>query len=82
MPQVPHNVRKERAAILRKEGEVQLNRFLQNKIGREEEVVVENGRIGRCKDFTEVILPSALEVGTLARVNCIAVEDGRMVGEL
>ena len=56
MPQLPKPLRKQRAAILRGEGEIQLQKFLQSRIGKTENVLVENNNTGRSEHFAEVKL--------------------------
>ncbi len=67
MPQLPKPLRKARAAILRKEGEKQLQKFLQSRIGKTENVLVENNGTGRTEHFAEVRLNEGVlgEIKTL-----------------
>ncbi len=51
MPQVPHVVRKARAAILRKAGQNMLHKHLKSCIGRRERVLVEKDSVGRTEHF-------------------------------
>ena len=54
MPQMPKEIRKERAAILRAEGEKNLQKFLASRIGKIEQVLVESNGKGRTEHFAEV----------------------------
>ena len=51
MPQVPHAMRKTRAAILRKAGKNMLHKYLKSCIGRRERVLVEKDSVGRTEHF-------------------------------
>ncbi len=68
MPQVPHPVRKERASLLREEGEKQLKIFLTNQIKKEHKVIVEKGSFGRSENFSPVRLSQDYEQGKLLTV--------------
>ena len=69
MPQVPMQIRKERAAILRAEGEKQLASYLSQQMGKELEVVVEqDGLSGHSQGFALVKLASHAEIGSIQRV--------------
>ena len=56
MPQVPAEVRKERAARLRAAGENALMRFLKSRVGHVAPVLVEGARLGRCPHYAPVRL--------------------------
>ena len=56
MPQVPWEVRKERAARLRAAGDRALDRFLEAQVGHVAPVLVEGGRKGRCPHYAPVRL--------------------------
>lgn len=77
--QVPKNIRKERAKILREEANHQLQKFLQSRIGKTESVVVENGNLGRTEHFAMVRLHGENKVGDLINVNIAAVEGEYLV---
>ena len=69
MPQVAPNIRKERAALIRKAGEVELKKFMQNNIGKEAMIVMENDNIGRTENFLPVkILHHNHKIGDLILV--------------
>lgn len=82
MPQVDHAVRKERAAQLRTKGESQMHKFLSNHADAVRQIVIEQNNIGRTEHFAEVTLNKSLEPGTLHRVKTLAVEDGKLMGEV
>lgn len=69
MPQVPSAVRKERAAILRAEGEKQVAHYYRSLVGKPLEIVVEqDGMSGHAEGFALVKLPTAMPVGSLQKV--------------
>ncbi len=76
MPQVPKQLRKERAAILRAEGEKQVRKFLATRIGKTERVLVESDGVGRTEHFAEVKLQG--NVGEIREVN-IAGSEGNFL---
>jgi threonylcarbamoyladenosine tRNA methylthiotransferase MtaB len=76
MPQVPHPLRKERARVLRRDGEAALRRHLEAEIGTSRRVLVESNDIGRTEPFTPVRLSAHAEPGVLIDVS-IASHDGK-----
>jgi threonylcarbamoyladenosine tRNA methylthiotransferase MtaB len=76
MPQVPPQLRKARALLLRKDGEAALCRHLEGQVGACRRVLVESGRIGRTEQFTPVRLAADAEPGTILNLT-IAGHDGR-----
>jgi threonylcarbamoyladenosine tRNA methylthiotransferase MtaB len=54
--QVPKQIRKERAKLLREACDKQLNKFLQTRIGKTEQVLVEGKGYGRTEHFAKVKL--------------------------
>ena len=69
MPQVAPPIRKERAGILRAEGDKQVVKHLAAQVGRTLEIVVEqDGMSGHSETFALVKLPTPMEVGSLQRV--------------
>ncbi|MCC7260028.1 MAG: tRNA (N(6)-L-threonylcarbamoyladenosine(37)-C(2))-methylthiotransferase MtaB [Alphaproteobacteria bacterium] len=65
MPQVPKELRKERAARLRAAGEQQLVRYLDSRVGRVEQVLVEKEMLGRTEHFAPVVLDVPAIPGTV-----------------
>lgn len=80
--QVPHPVRKERAAKLRAQGETQVQKFLQSHLNKKRQVIVEKGNIGRTEHFAEVKLNKELVIGTLADVETYAIEGTSLLGKV
>lgn len=78
MPQVAKPLRKQRAAILRAEGEKQLQKFLYSRIGKTERVLVENNGTGRTEHFAEVKLTSG-NLGEIKEFKIQNVEAGSLV---
>ncbi|WP_051083057.1 tRNA (N(6)-L-threonylcarbamoyladenosine(37)-C(2))-methylthiotransferase MtaB [Kiloniella laminariae] len=54
MPQVPGNLRKERAARLRSAGEIAEQRFLRSRVGQTAQVLVEKNGFGRCEHYAPI----------------------------
>jgi len=65
MPQVPHALRKERAALLRQHGEAALRRHLEPQVGAQRRVLTERGGIGRTEQFTAVRLAAPSDPGLM-----------------
>ena len=78
MPQVPPQVRKERAALLRNDGAAALHRHLESEIGARRRVLVESNGMGRTEQFTPVRLTAPAETGTILDL-AIAGHDGRQL---
>ncbi len=79
MPQVPGDVRKDRAARLRGAGETALARHLSAQVGVAHRVLTEGPRMGRTEQFTEVQFEVDMPEGTLMDVRIAGVEGGRLV---
>jgi threonylcarbamoyladenosine tRNA methylthiotransferase MtaB len=77
MPQLPKQLRKQRAAILRGEGEAQLRKFLESRIGKTEKVLVENNGTGRSEHFAEVRV--AGKMGEIKAVKVSAAENNYLL---
>ena len=79
MPQVPHELRKERAARLREKGGQQVQSFLKSHINKNRQIIVEKGNIGRTEHFAQVRLPANdLPQGALANIMTKDVDDGML----
>ena len=76
MPQVPHPLRKERARLLRQDGDAALRRHLDGEIGTRRRVLTESGQMGRTEQFTSVRLATPTEPGVILDL-AIAAHDGR-----
>ena len=75
MPQLPGNIRKERAAVLRAAGDIQVSRFLDAQIGLTEDVLVEkdsgHGGEGRSPHFAPVRIEGAFETGAIVSARIV-----------
>jgi threonylcarbamoyladenosine tRNA methylthiotransferase MtaB len=78
MPQVPHALRKERAALLREDGAAALRRHLDTQIGARRRVLTERGGIGRTEQFTPVRLPEPIGPGAMLDLS-IAGHNGKQL---
>jgi threonylcarbamoyladenosine tRNA methylthiotransferase MtaB len=76
MPQVPHPVRKARAALLRQDGQAALRRHLEAEVGARRRVLVEQHDSGRTEQFTPVHLAASAAPGAILDVS-IAGHDGQ-----
>jgi len=76
MPQVPGNIRKERAARLREIGERNLSHFLERQVGKTLSVLVENETTGRTEQYAPVALDFPATAGEIISVT-IERTDGR-----
>lgn len=82
MPQVPRAEVKDRAARLRRKGSAALSQFLDSQAGREVELLIENGGIGRTRQFAEMRTPPTLDAGTLVRARVTGNDGQRLSGEV
>jgi threonylcarbamoyladenosine tRNA methylthiotransferase MtaB len=76
MPQVPHPLRKERAALLREHGAAALRRHLEFEVGARRRVLTESNDVARTEQFTPVRLAASAEPGQILDVT-VAGHDGR-----
>jgi threonylcarbamoyladenosine tRNA methylthiotransferase MtaB len=82
MPPVPDAVRKVRAARLRETGARALRRFLEAKLGRAEELLMEAGDVGRTRDFARCRVAGGAAPGALVRVRVEALDGDVLVGRV
>jgi threonylcarbamoyladenosine tRNA methylthiotransferase MtaB len=85
MPQVPMELRKERAARLRQAGRAALSAFLDSHIGGTGEILVEKtdddgGSIGHSRHYAPIRIDGAFEPGAIVTARIRSVEDGRLIG--
>ncbi len=78
MPQVPHRLRKARAALLRQDGAAALKRYLEREVGERRRVLAEQNNVARTEQFTPVRLTTPTAAGTMLNVS-IAAHDGRQL---
>ncbi len=84
MPQVPMDLRKERAARLREAGKAALSTFLQSHVGGTAEILVEKtedgASIGHSRHYAPIRIDGAFDPGAIVTANIRSVEDGRLIG--
>jgi len=78
MPQVPVDVRKDRASRLRALGEQQVQKFLQTQIGQSRMVVMERDDMGHTEHFAPVRLAEKQSPGSLVRVKINGIENNTL----
>ena len=81
MPQVPGPLRRERAARLRRAGERARSRFFVGRVGSTAEVLVEEGRNGRCPYYAPVRLDFDAPPGSLVPVRITGAAADHLTGE-
>lgn len=79
MPQVQSKIRKERAGLLRAEGERELTAFYERNIGKMAQVLVEKDGMGHSENFIPVRLEGEFEVGSLVNAQLSAISGDRMM---
>ncbi|HET8728049.1 MAG TPA: tRNA (N(6)-L-threonylcarbamoyladenosine(37)-C(2))-methylthiotransferase MtaB, partial [Alphaproteobacteria bacterium] len=82
MPAVPVPVRKERAARLRALGETRLRAYLESRVGRTAEVLMERGGVGRTEHFAPVRFEAPPDAGTLVRARLVGTGGDHLTGEV
>ncbi len=87
MPQVDGRLIKERAKQLREAGTARTNTFLNNRLGKTENVLMETDRRGRTEQFAEIIMATPAHTGEPPRTGEIVktkvtdIADGQLTGE-
>ncbi len=81
MPQVDKATIKARAAQLRAAGETRVTAHLKAQIGKTHNVLIENPRMGRTEQFTEVAFETDQPVGQIVRVRIIGRTDAQLIVE-
>ncbi len=79
---VPVPERKERAAQLRALGEVQVEKLLQRNVGKEHNVIVEKGGVGRTENFLTVNMPQELATGSVNRIKATGIANSALEGSV
>lgn len=81
MPQLPKQIRKERAEKLRAEGHKELHKFFNSAIGKNYKVIVEQPHLGRTDNFLQVKLPPelGLKEGDIIDMNITGYEDKYLI---
>jgi threonylcarbamoyladenosine tRNA methylthiotransferase MtaB len=78
MPQVQKGIRKQRAEILRQEGQKQLQEFYEKNIGQKVGLLVESNNTGHTENFIPVKFSKAMEVGQIVKVELLRIENQHM----
>ncbi len=81
MPQVPGNLRKERAARLRALGAEREAQFLRSRIGGTAQVLVEKDGFGRSEHYAPVILPAG-HIGEVLPIEIKGLDKSQLIGAL
>jgi threonylcarbamoyladenosine tRNA methylthiotransferase MtaB len=79
MPQVPKNIRKERAAILRAEGIKELHKFFNQNIGRDVNILVEKNNIAHTENFIPVKIDGNYNVGEVVKAKLHSFSSNYMI---
>jgi threonylcarbamoyladenosine tRNA methylthiotransferase MtaB len=79
MPQLPGNVRKDRAAELRMAGAAQVRRFLDAQIGETADVLVEKDSEGRSPHFANVRIEGAVDTGEIVATRIVARDNDTLI---
>ena len=83
MPQVPHPIRRERAARLREAAARRRRDWLAAQVGQTRDVLVERpGTRGHAPDFADIHFTPATEPGRIARVRITAATETHLIGQL
>lgn len=80
MPQVPGDIRKARAKLLRELGAKQVDKHLATLIGKTLPVLAEKGNKGRTEYFSEVAFDTDVKPGALLKVKLNSIQDGVLLG--
>ncbi len=75
MPAVAMEVRKERTRILINQTTQQMQKFMQNMIGTNQEILCENGGIGRCKNFAPVKIDNDYRKGQIIERKILGLQE-------
>lgn len=78
MPQLPVELRRERAARLRADAAAALDRFLARRVGAVASILVEQEGIGRDETYAPVALPHHMAKGSIVAATIAAVRDGKL----
>jgi threonylcarbamoyladenosine tRNA methylthiotransferase MtaB len=78
MPQLPVELRRQRAAILRARAAAALDRFLTARIGVEASILVEQEGVGRDETYAPVALPPVHAKGAIITARIAAARDGKL----
>ena len=77
--QIPPNIRKDRAKLLRDESEKELRNFLESRVNKEENIIIEKEEIGRTEHFIQVKLKNKYQTGSIQKIKTSALEGNFLV---
>jgi threonylcarbamoyladenosine tRNA methylthiotransferase MtaB len=80
MPQVPGLAKRQRAAALREAGNRAQARFFESRVGSTTEILVEQGRDGRCPHYAPVSLEFDAEPGAIVAARITGASHDRLTG--
>jgi threonylcarbamoyladenosine tRNA methylthiotransferase MtaB len=80
MPQVEKKIRKERASILRQEGENQLEKFIGSHFQQQCSVIVEKDNWTKAENFISVKVDGQFNSGDVFPIKVVGVEKGHAIG--
>lgn len=67
MPQLPKSIRKERAKLIREAGEIELQKFYQNQLNSEVNIILEKENMGHTENFIPVNVATNSEIGSIIK---------------
>jgi threonylcarbamoyladenosine tRNA methylthiotransferase MtaB len=79
MPAVNGKIIKQRAATLRAAGDAQVQQHLQAQVGKTHQVLMENPKMGRTEQFTEVSFETPQPEGQIVATQIIGVRKNQLV---
>ncbi|WP_267433979.1 tRNA (N(6)-L-threonylcarbamoyladenosine(37)-C(2))-methylthiotransferase MtaB [Sphingomonas sp. GM_Shp_1] len=83
MPQVPHPIRRERAARLREAAARRRRDWLERQVGQTRDILVERpGTRGHAPDFADIHFSPTAEPGRIARVRVTGATETHLIGQL
>ena len=82
MPQVPKQIRKERAAILRAEGIKELHKFFTRNVGKDVNVLVEKNNMAHTENFIPVKLDGEYDIGQIIKAKLDSFEAEYMIAKV
>jgi threonylcarbamoyladenosine tRNA methylthiotransferase MtaB len=82
MPQVPKQIRKERAAILRAEGIQELHKFFAQNVGKDVNVLVEKNNMAHTENFIPVKLEGEYDMGQIIKAKLYSFEAEYMIAKV
>jgi threonylcarbamoyladenosine tRNA methylthiotransferase MtaB len=84
MPQLPNDIRKKRAAILRELGQKQLQAFQRRHLGRKAQAIIEQDGTARTETFAQVHLSNGadIKIGSLQRIQIQSIHNNQLMGAL